>query len=379
MGILRTNTLSGIGTDGPVFDGVTRLDTFGYVVPPVGVTSDRTLVGVTTAQGSIRFNTDSQKLEFYAQDQWWEMVIDTPALAVGSNTGAGARGIIGAGYNDGATNRIDYITISSTGNSTDFGDATVVCSERGQGFASSTRGIFAGGVLTPGGLTNTIDYVTISSTGNAADFGDLTSVGRRPAGCSNSTRGINFNGNNPTASNVISYNTIASTGNAVDFGDLTDTANEHCACASSTRGVIHLGSGVSGSQLQLDFVTISTTGNAQDFGLLSLPGNGNSATSGSNSTRGLFSAFYLSYLNYIEYVTITTTGNSTHFGDLTQASKFFRSTMTSPTRAVIAGGRSSSNVMEYVNIQTEGNSVDFGDLTQIFAYAAGFSNAHGGL
>jgi hypothetical protein len=80
MGILRTNTLSGIGTDGPVFDGVTRLDTFGYVVPPVGVTSDRTLVGVTTAQGSIRFNTDSQKLEFFAQDQWFEMVIDTPNL-----------------------------------------------------------------------------------------------------------------------------------------------------------------------------------------------------------------------------------------------------------------------------------------------------------
>ena len=97
MGILRTNTLSGIGTDGPVFDGVTRLDTQGYFVPPVGVTSDRTLVGVTTAQGSIRFNTDSQKLEFYAQDQWWEMVIDTPALAVGSNTGAGARGLFGGG------------------------------------------------------------------------------------------------------------------------------------------------------------------------------------------------------------------------------------------------------------------------------------------
>jgi len=324
--------------------------------------------------GAMRFNSDSQKLEYWDGSQWVQVHTFSP------NLDGGARGIIGAGYNDGATNRIDYITISSTGNSIDFGDATVVCSERGQGFASSTRGVFNGGRLSPSSAdSNTIDYITISSTGDAADFGDLTSVGRRPAGCSNSTRGINFNGNNPTASNVISYNTIASTGNAVDFGDLTDTANEHCACASSTRGVIHLGSGVSGSQLQLDFVTIATTGNAQDFGLLSLPGNGNSGTSGSNSTRGLFSAFYLSYLNYIEYITIATTGNSTHFGDLTQANKFFRSTMTSPTRAVIAGGRSSSNVMEYVNIQTQGNSVDFGDLTQIFAYASGFSNAHGGL
>jgi len=121
MGILRTNTLSGIGTDGPVFDGVTRLDTFGYVVPPVGVTSDRTLAGVTTAQGSIRFNSDSQKLEFYAQDQWWEMVIDTPALAVGSNSEAGARGLFTGGYASGApapkvTSNIDYVNIASTGN-----------------------------------------------------------------------------------------------------------------------------------------------------------------------------------------------------------------------------------------------------------------------
>ena len=43
-------------------------------------------------QGSIRFNTDSQKLEFYAQDQWWEMVIDTPALGTSSDTGAGEIG-----------------------------------------------------------------------------------------------------------------------------------------------------------------------------------------------------------------------------------------------------------------------------------------------
>ena len=94
MGILRTNTLSGIGTDGPVFDGVTRLDTQGYFVPPVGVTSDRTAAGITTSQGAIRFNTDSQKLEFFAQDQWFEMVIDTPNLGRGADTGAGARGCL---------------------------------------------------------------------------------------------------------------------------------------------------------------------------------------------------------------------------------------------------------------------------------------------
>ena len=113
MGILRTNTLSGIGTDGPVFDGVTKFDTQGYVVPPVGITSNRTLVGVTTAQGAIRFNTDSQKLEFYAQDQWWEMVIDSPNLGISSDTTAGARGLFAGGYDQAVYfNTIDYINIT---------------------------------------------------------------------------------------------------------------------------------------------------------------------------------------------------------------------------------------------------------------------------
>ena len=31
-------------------------------------------------QGAIRFNTDSQKLEFYAQGEWWIMSTDTPNL-----------------------------------------------------------------------------------------------------------------------------------------------------------------------------------------------------------------------------------------------------------------------------------------------------------
>ena len=71
-------------------------------------------------QGAIRFNTDSQKLEFYAQDQWWEMVIDTPNLGTSSDTGAGARGVFGGGAPGFGINTIEYVNISSTGNSQDF-------------------------------------------------------------------------------------------------------------------------------------------------------------------------------------------------------------------------------------------------------------------
>ncbi len=47
------------------------------------------------------------------------------------------------------------------------------------------RGLFGGG-----SGTQAIDYVTIASTGNATDFGDLLSVQDYIAGCSSATRGL---------------------------------------------------------------------------------------------------------------------------------------------------------------------------------------------
>jgi hypothetical protein len=383
MGILRTNTLSGIGTDGPVFDGVTRLDTFGYVVPPVGVTSDRTLVGVTTAQGSIRFNTDSQKLEFYAQDQWWEMVIDTPALAVGSNTGAGARGLFGGGF-DPAGNllTLEYINISSTGNAISFGNLTGTYRGWISACASSTRGVWgAGSAYTSSSRENIIDYVTISSTGNAIDFGDLISgyESGGQASCSNSTRGLWGGGFYPGATNVniIQYITIASTGNAVDYGDLTVARRGIAACASSTRGLF--GGGVDPASTNvIDFITISTLGNAQDFGDLvtSTRRDGNGACS--NSTRGLWAGGTAPTTNAIDFVTISTLGNASDFGDLT-VSRAYASACASATRGVWIGGSPVTNTIDYVTILTQGNAVDFGDTVTARYTSGACSNAHGGL
>ena len=41
-------------------------------------------------QGAIRFNTDSQRLEFYAQGEWWVMSTDTPNLGKNSTSTAGS-------------------------------------------------------------------------------------------------------------------------------------------------------------------------------------------------------------------------------------------------------------------------------------------------
>ena len=89
----------------------------------------------------------------------------------------GDRGIFAAGYGGGShQNTIDYITISSPGNATDFGDT--ITGKSGRAACSNvTRGIIAGG----SGHHNEIEYITISTPGNGTDFGDLTVARNRGA------------------------------------------------------------------------------------------------------------------------------------------------------------------------------------------------------
>ena len=95
-------------------------------------------------QGAIRFNTDSQRLEFYAQGEWWVISTDTPNLAESGDTTPGARGLFMGGETPSRSAVIDAINFASTGSEFDFGDLTVTRSNVGV-FASRTRGIAAGG------------------------------------------------------------------------------------------------------------------------------------------------------------------------------------------------------------------------------------------
>ena len=378
MGILRTDTISGIGSDGPIFDGVTKFDTQGYVVPPTGTTDQRS-AGITTAQGTIRFNTDSQKLEFYAQDQWWEMVIDTPALGTSSDTGAGARGLFGGGYKapGGAVNNIDYINISSAGNAQDFGDLAINAVYGHMMCASSTRGIVAGGAPGPAANINVIQYITISSLGDTQDFGDLTITSYQGVGLSNASRGIFFN---VGATNIIDYITIASTGNAQDFGDsifAISTRQIPSSCSSSTRGIC-AGGGFPSVINTIEYITIATRGDSQDFGDLTSAKRGSAGCS--NATRGVFGPGAPGGGTQVDYITIATLGNAVNFGNLiTSGSTDNQASASSPTRGVF-GNRTPGNTIEYILIATQGNAVDFGDLISLATSdTVGTSNGHGGL
>ena len=171
---------------------------------------------------------------------------------------------------------IDYITIATTGNSADFGQLSVSRPEAA-GFGSPTRGICAGGYPAADGTTmsNVIDYVTISTLGNATDFGDLTQARQAVSGASSQTRGVVAGGyvyGSPAGTfniNTIDYITIATTGDALDFGDLIVGAMAKSVgnCSDQTRGVFTGGKTAAPTYINtIEIVTIATTGNASDFG-----------------------------------------------------------------------------------------------------------------
>jgi len=324
--------------------------------------------------GAMRFNSDSQKLEYFNGEIWMQIHTFNPDL------NGGARGLFGGGYTPTAVNTIDYITIESAGNAIDFGDLTYTDSNVCSSNASRTRGMWFGGGTEPNAENNNINYVTIASTGNAADFGDLTIARRGSAAVASATRAVICGGRTPTRQNMMDYVTMASTGNAVDFGDIIGKAGEcssMVAGESPTRGVLMGGTGPA-SQTDISYITIASTGNDQHFGDLSV--GTNSAGGGSNAIRAICR---IRESANVESIQIATTGNGTNFATAVAGS--YGSFATSPTRAVIGTftanpSETSLNTMEYVSFQTGGDFVDFGDLTQAIKQRnGGCSNAHGGL
>ena len=230
----------------PDLVGVTELTSPYFFVPPSGTTAERP---EDCEPGTLRFNTDVGSLEiFRGKTIGWEQIQrrDGQYLGggTGSNTGTGVRGLAMSSTDGGATqsDTIEFITISTLGNSQDFGDLTFAV-RQGTGFSSSTRAIQAGGYDGSNRL-NRIDFVTIASLGNGSDFGDLqeTRIGN-PSGISNQTRGLVAAGENPGNTNDIDYITIASTGNAVDFGHLSNAYQTGFAAGSTTRGIFAGGRG----------------------------------------------------------------------------------------------------------------------------------------
>jgi len=298
----------------------------------------------------------------------------------------GDRGVFGGG-SDGSImlNVIDYITISIAGDANDFGDLSsskykLAASSNG----TNNRSVFGGGFDSNYSSVNTIEYITMTSLCNTSDFGDITVARNGLSASSNGTndRGVFGGGfDYGTYYNIIDYITISSLANAVDFGDLTLSRSSLAATSNDTNNRAVFGGGIQSSYSNIiDYITISTTGNATDFGDLNTSRSSLGATSNGTNDRGVFGGGYDDNVcyNVIEYITISSISNTTDFGDLTTKRTIVATSNKNNNRGVFGGGYDDVNVvntMEYITISSPGNAADFGDLTEPRFATSATSNA----
>ncbi len=216
-----------------------------------------------------------------------------------SGSGNDTRGLFFGGNNPTRTSIIEFINFAHTGSVVEFGRLGVDTglSSSDGGFMNDDNGSFSSPtrafVFGSGDLSNVIQFVTISTLGNSEDFGDLSDTGvRYTSGLSSSTRGVRAGGKRGSPStevNTIDFVTMASKGDATDFGDLTDNREQLAAASSKTRGIFAGGYDSPSFFNIIDFITISTTGNATDFGDLTFGSASNGkarAPSGCSDSNG---------------------------------------------------------------------------------------------
>ena len=383
MSRLNINNLTNENEDGsPKISGISTFSSTHYFVPPSGTTAERPS---HADAGMIRFNTDSGHLEYYNGVEWTSVIVNNNELGISNNAagtsgGLGHRGIFGGGA-DGPTskNDIEYVTISTLGNSIDFGTLNISGAYL-TSCSSSTRGIFFNGQN-----STAVDYITISSTGNGTSFVTASNDYNQCASCSNEIRGFRAGGSDAGVTyNNIYYVTIATTGTFVDFGDLSSPSEGRLsfqAVNSSTRGIFSGGRSAPSQPVALntiDYITMMSLGNAQDFGDLTQARRYLSPTC--NATRGIFAGGYagpspLNAVTTIDFITMASIGNAQDFGDLQHGGNTGNNgNCSSPTRGLFTGAVPSNTLIEYLTISTTGNAKDFGDLNTARRYVGSCSN-----
>ena len=360
-------------TSGP--QHLTVTDTFTL---PSGDTNSRE---TKPTPGSLRFNQDFATLEFYTGNNWATVNTFTD---IKTNPQGRGRAIIHLASTGTTNATLDFLNISTLGNSQSFGNLTAARYLTGRS-SSETRGLFGGG-----DSSDVIDYITMASSGNAQDFGNLTTSGRCPGGASSSTRALFAGVNN---SNVISYVQISTLGDALDFGDLTNVSCNRTASFSSPTRFVCMSGHSSPNQGVIDFLNIASKGNTVKFGNITFAGEGYGSAKMnrglSNSTRGLFAGGYqpnspYPVVSFIDYVTIASEGNATNFGDMTSV-RYNNMTTGSQTRGILAGGQGDQptftreKTIDSVEYATTGTAVHFGELSVAAGSGSANSDSHGGL
>ena len=297
--------------------------------------------------------------------------------ACGSPTIGVISGGSSSNFADSITNLIEYVTIATAGNTTTFGNLSAARASNA-GCSNSVRGIFGGGFyahLAEYTLLNTIEYITFSTTGSLTDFGDLTIHRILLGSCGSYTKGFFAGGLDGNGySNVIDNISYSTAGNATDYGDLVAGKSGGAGSSSSVKGVF---AGGENSGIVESFI-FSTSGNSSSFGSLTV--NRGIVAGCSNAVRGVYGGGYTSSLsNVMDYVTFAALSSASSFGSLTSAREYISGcsnchggirpsdipTTVSTNRALFGGGytNSAQSVLSYISLATLCNAASFGDLT----------------
>ena len=315
------------GTSGTQIAGITTFSGTSGIQLPVGPTEYRGGRGIGLFSGGYRqaagdFNV-IEMVEIATTGNATDFGdLTTERRGTGGCCASSTRSVM-IGGRDSPVNEtgIDYVTFSSNGGASDFGELSEGVANSGQ-CSSATRGIcYAGSRGNPSpALSSQISYITLASTGDASDFGEATSAHVTSGGASSSTRGLFAGGYNPAELKSIDYVTIASQGNGVDFGELTNTIRRTAGSSNSIRAVWAGGNRYPSAPhgtADIDYSTIATLGNALDFGSLVSSNAGASAACASATRSVINRTSTVTASNAMEYLTIMTAGNSQSFGDLT--------------------------------------------------------------
>ena len=360
---------------------VESLKVYNMFQPPSGTTNQRP----PAKPGALFYNFDFKTIEFFDGNSWRQV----------DNTTRRGRAVWAGGYDksgfpSSTTSNIDFVNTHTLGNSQRFGDLTA-SGQDAHGSGNAERGIYQGRFS-----GNTINYITIATEGNATDFGDMFTGRYYCASASSSTRSITMGGLAPTtpASNVIEYVQIMTLGNALDFGDMSiGRVTDGSAFSNGVEAFVC--GNHPGQEQNYEIIKIASTGNSiqgdlAPVGFQRWPGGGCS-----NSVRGIWAGGADSSHNFtsvISYISMASKGNAQAFGDLTKVAGCAAGAAANGTRALIPLGQhgfapsayNEVNIMEFITISTGGNAQDFGDLRggendNHTRHISPVSDSHGGL
>jgi len=219
----------------------------------------------------------------------------TQMYRTGGEGASSTRGLIlgGRGAPGNGIVNIQYVEMGTLGNMLDFGDLNTNGRGQSSGGASPTRA-FATSFTT---YVSKVEMVTISSTGNATNFGNLTFNGGYNGGCSNNTTLIIGGGYSGADTNSIRTDIckfdMTSGGQAVAFGEFPIQKGYAGSTSNSIRGVYcggFIGNPGSGNTnvKSVDTVQFASDGGTTFFGDLSVRGYDQACSSDSHGGLGGF-------------------------------------------------------------------------------------------